>query len=514
MNVMDLSIFKINNVNNCKFVQPSFGARYYYKDIKLVPGTRCACCGKDVIDSPRLQKAFITTTKPLKTVIGKGFLDTLKEKYSKIYQYLVNLANENPARSYDQIMQENDAEYRAFKTLLSDNIPLSDIKIQSNKKADLMAERANIITNLQKHIQNCTRREMKKAPAVIRRFGIFKSYLDGTKLDIFEQLEIYAAKYPHKTLSEIINMDDIYKFHKSKNRLLSQEYKEKRNFHLKNIEKMIKKANPKTDVTSELLLQNFVSLSTEIKDAEKRMYLMKQMLKDILNKNNCMHLEEKVMKELEKLPRKSTTKDYFFVQAKEHNFSDADIIYNILLPRTKTFDHTIARFNGGKDIPSNGTVMCKSCNEKKGSATFAETVEIHPEMKQYTQEQIDHIANYILKGKMHASMNFWPLNVSKVLVLPSENEIYPNIEDYCKKELRKAKARYKKLQFKHEILLGNQKRYLLELKRDKKNSKQIKKKINENKREIGDLVQQKNIENSLIKRLEEKLAEYDLQKHQ
>ena len=69
----------------------------------------------------------------------------------------------------------------------------------------------------------------------MKRFSGFKNILLGSKLETFEQLEIYARKYPRKTLEEIINLDEVYRFHQQKDWLQRASTREKMDYHFDNI---------------------------------------------------------------------------------------------------------------------------------------------------------------------------------------------------------------------------------------------------------------------------------------
>ena len=116
----------------------------------------------------------------------------------------------------------------------------------------------------------------------MKRFAVFKPSLQGSKLETFEQLQIYAKKYPRKTLSEIIQMDEIRKFHATKDLLQRAQSREKLDYHFSNISDLLKKAKPEAEDYFYELKQQAIGIISDEKDAKAKIPLIKNMYKKAL----------------------------------------------------------------------------------------------------------------------------------------------------------------------------------------------------------------------------------------
>ncbi|MCQ2754811.1 MAG: HNH endonuclease [bacterium] len=426
---MNLTINNIPNYNNT-----NFKAKIIYKSVKNVP-TVCACCGEKMILPEKMRQAYATISKPLSKVVQKGYLDFYKQ-YAQIWSVIQDLIKKYPTQTLDRIL-DNEEEY----ILLRDAVT----KTFASTKGDSTAfARRKIDTEYNKLlVQN--RSQLRTAPVVMRRFKLFKNSLSGQRLQAFEQFEIYASKYPRKSLSEIVQMDEIYKFHKAKDILQKSQEREKINYRFDNILKLIKKHSPENeDYFYELKEQALDILYNGAEDGAIRKEMLLDLYKMALKEKDCSKIEKKVLNELKDLPTTIQTMDSFFATAHEQNYSDSQIVASILNPSLSTFEHIIPVSKGGKDSIYNGIILCQECNRKRGNLPYTSYIKYHPEMKRNTQRQINQICNFIIDGKLSLdSYKYYPIKIAETLENYSEGVINVNVDKYIEKALKSAKERYR-----------------------------------------------------------------------
>ena len=269
----------------------------------------------------------------------------------------------------------------------------------------------------------------------MKKFAKFKSFLSDSKLKVFEQFQIYAEKYPRKSLSEIVNIEEVFKFHSAKDLLQRAESREVLDYHFGNIEKMIKKTKPDALERFKELKYEVLNLFDSIRDNNMRIYKTKEIYRNALKECGCEKLESKVLKELDAIPKSFVTHDTFFVHAKNSNFNDSAIISSIFNSLIASIEHIVPRSQNGTDKVSNIITMCRNCNAKRSSIPYDEFLLYHPEMKKNTERQVKVVADKVLKGQLTPDYRFYPIKVSLLLKEYTNGKISPNITNYCNKML-------------------------------------------------------------------------------
>jgi len=422
-----MKIFAINPINkNNQKNNPRFKA-LYNKDMRSIRNIPCACCGKKGISPEVYSQAILSLTKPLKMIIQKGKLERWL-KNPEIANVLNEFISKYPDESLDKILQK-DGELATLKKALIKNLQNNNEDMEDQ---DIDSQKINDWT---KDFINLSRDILKSSSVVMKRLQSFKKYLSGNKLETFEQLEIYAQKYPRKRLSEILKIEEIYKYHQIKDLLQRAQVKEKQNFHFNNIKHMIEKENPNAkDAFSDIddkTRNVFASYSSK----ELRMYYAKKMYIQLLEENNCKNITNKVLKELEQIPTSFVTTDSFLIYAANHNFGDYAIVNSLIAPYVSSFEHIVARSDNGEDSIFNGLIMHKKCNFERGSIHYNEFTEAHPEMLINTTKQIKFFCKQILDGNLTGEYRLWPIKVASTLINYTNGKINPDVSDYCQKEL-------------------------------------------------------------------------------
>lgn len=473
-----------------------------FQEIKFLPRLSCACCGRKMINPSDYYKAFSAIAKPFSKIINSNTFANWK-KQPAIWSILQDFATKYPKFSLDRIM--NDKENRVIlKTALKSMAYENEDVLQATNEVEKERMLDRIILDDYGDILNRSRSVLKSSSVVIKRMAPFKKCLDGEKLATFEQLEIYAQKYPRKTLSEIISMDEIYKFHKTKDLLQRAETREKLDFHFNNIEKFIKKVDPESEDMIFDLKKEVESLFDICSDSDRRIYEAKQIYKQALIKYKDKNLEKKVMAEIEQFPTNFITKDSFLVYAKNHNYGDARIISSLLVPSEVSFEHILPKKYQGKDLSANGIVLCRDCNRKRGATPYEEFVQYHPRMPYYTQKQVRMIANYILEGRMSDDYRLWPIQVAETLNENSNGIINPDVSNYVRKALQKS----------NEVLEMNT-NIMQDIKNERNEKFTIREELQKKIEEIDDDIvnleeQEKNVQkqNNSERRLNKTLSDY------
>lgn len=402
-----------------------------YNEIRNIPNVPCASCGKKVLIPETLRKILSSISRPLSSMLKLGSFSNW-ENNSAIMELLKKLAEANPKKSFHSIVEEEE-NYKQVQEILQ---PIA------KKKAKKQPEETNRYKlNLFKDLLNNSESTLRSSGVVMKKLAQLKSYIDGTPLEVFEQLEIYSRKYPRKTLTEIINMDEIARFHRMKNLLQRAETREKIDFHFENIQQIINKVIPHPQEYYNELKENALEIFATEKDPIIRIAKIKAFYMEFLRKNQCEQLANKINKEIDQMPITYTTKDSFFVFAHDHNFDDRQIISSIFSPIISTFEHVVPKSQKGANKMKNGLVMHQRCNCDRSNMSYRKFFRYHPEMPKNIQKQINFITRLILKGKLDGAFRFWPMTISKTLFDYTDGAVNLDITKYCEKGLEQTTER-------------------------------------------------------------------------
>lgn len=479
---------------------PAFTSMQRFKAIKMIPNITCACCGQKVISPEVADRAWGAVEKPLSTAIKKGAFSNLTENFPQVSILLKSFAERFPKLSLDRIIDNNENYLELRAAAVAD---AANSELINEKCPDPNIAAKGILYDT----QTASRNYLRSSSVVMKRFAIFKDRLHGYKKDIFEQLQIYAKKYPRKTLSEIVNMDEVYKFHKIKNLLQRAETREQLDYHFDNIKEFITKKRPDLAERAEELKEQALEIYVFGNDSQRHLVKMKELYENALKENGLEKLKWKVFDELKQVPETFTTVDSFMVYAKDHKYSDGAILASLITPSMTSYEHIIPKSDYGEDKYSNGLVLCRECNQKRRSIPYSEYINYHPEMKINTQRQMDMISQYILNGSLPAEFGFYPVKTSRTLYNYSDGKINVNVENYCKKALAKSEQRMAKKNEELEDTKDSRDKNIkrkMDLEEEMKNVSQN---INSLNDKVKDLISDTRYEQSLQNNLESYLTE-------
>lgn len=408
----------INQTSNKPIFQKKYKPNFVVAELKNVKNTPCACCGNKIITTEQISKAFANITRPLKQIIDRGLMERWLDE-PKIKKLFEDFIREYPKTSFDKIIESPD-NYKRFSSV---------VDYDSEHKGHAMR---NIITR--------SRQELKGSGTVMKRLSVLKPYLKGTKLEVFEQLEIYSRKYPRKRLAEILDIEEIAKFHSTKDLLQRAATKEKRDFYFDNISILLKKHSI-SDEQIECLKDQALEYFAAERYPSYKVFMIKKMYSEFCEQNNCKNITSKIFDEVDKMPTTFITVDSFLTYAHNRNFTDVQIVYSLLNPYEGSFEHIVPRSEQENDSIFNGIVLCRRCNQRRSSIPYVDFIQYHPQMPYNTQKQVDFFSNLIVNGELPEMYKNWPIKIARNLFEYTDGKINLDVTGYCKKMSNKAAKR-------------------------------------------------------------------------
>ncbi|MBE7703810.1 MAG: HNH endonuclease [Cyanobacteria bacterium SIG28] len=435
VNFLSANLFNKQKNNNDNKNKVNFKGSDFYEPIKRLRGVKCAICNREVITSDMLTKARLAVAKPLSVVFEKGYFKSLEQDYPKAYALIQEFINKFPKQSLDEIVEESD-NYIALKKAICENLP-------GDNQTD--SEYNRKVKNVFFDVLNLGRAVLKNSSIVIKNFAKFKENLGKTRQEILEQFEIYSRKYPKKTLSEIVNTEEIYKFHTVKSLLQSAENREQRDYHFENIKLLITKKSPDSEELCDKLKAESLEIFSKEDDVKAREFKIKQMYLQALKELGCEKLAPKVIKELEAIKYDLYNKDKFFMKMHQIGASDGRILASLIGSAQSSEDHITALAKNGTDELGNKIIACRVCNGERSDKSYSEMIEYHPEIPQYVEEQIQYVSENINKGKLTDKLYWYPFLVTKKFSEETSGTVNVDLTKFCKDGIKKSKVRAQKL---------------------------------------------------------------------
>lgn len=397
---MKIQQIQYNSTNSSTSFKSAF---HNARALQNIPGINCACCDREVITLDRFESKFTTITKPLKELMEKGLLDKWKDELPKLWNVLTHFTEKYPEDSFDTIVQRDEDEYTTVRKTFSMDARESYPE-QSYNQTERLAKKAY------KALLYDTRENLGSASQIVGIFKEFKKYLSDSPLQAFEQLQIYAQKYPNLRLSEIVQLDEVYNLHKTQHELTLKKFWDKQDYHFNNVIALVRAEDPLAILYFQRAERTVKKIMYTDPDVSARRPRVKEYYENAIKFMKCENIKDAIMEELDQIPVSYPREDAFFVEAKENNWNDAVIIKNIFKPFCGTMDHFLARSKGGADSIYNNTVMCEECNHAKSNKDFNIHLKFHPDMPKYLQKQVDYVRNAIIDKKITAdSLVRWPV---------------------------------------------------------------------------------------------------------
>ena len=423
-----ISLPFINNISTPQKKSPSFQKLDKFTQIKQIPDLICACCGKKLLSADKYASSITPLSKPLEYSIRKGKFNYLKNLLPKSWDLIKNFTYKYPNASLDEIIEKKN-EYIALKITIAETMDDPEI---INNTPERFALDKKISKTFFKILEN-GRCYMKEAPMVIEKLAPYKSLLTDYKKDVFETFENYAKIYPDKTLYQIIQ--ETHSIHETK----ATEFKEKTlkliKERLANIKQIVKdkpqileQINEKEQEIIEIIYQDY-SIPTR-NDKIKKIY------NKILKKNNSACFFHQIMNEIKQLPESVFNVDTFIANAYKYNHSDAKVIINLYIDSISSEQCIVPLKENGKNKVGNKIVLCNGCVREKVDIPYNLFINIHPEMIENMQKQMDIITNEILKKNLIGNFRFYPLLIAHKFKEFSQGKINLNLTRYAE-EIKK-----------------------------------------------------------------------------
>lgn len=396
--------------------RPSFGHRLpnkVFTNIYDIPNLTCGCC-KNVMPTKEEISLFLSTLVPKagKTLKSKS-LEPYKE--TEAYAILCELAKNNPKKSVRQIITTDEAVSALKQTKVRTQLIINEI-------ADL----TDTMTG--------------PSAVVIKKLDKYRHLFKGDFKEIANIMEIYSHKYPAKTFSQIFKNPEVKNYHK---RIL-ELHKEKMSLQKTNVLKKISKLSEKLQGEDLKLLretnsQANVIINNEYYKNNIREALINDLYADFVQKCSNKKAAAEIAETAKDFPFVKDLPDSFFVNTAEQNFDDISIIRSIIEETQATFEHIKAKSKDGKNVWSNGILLCKHCNNERDNLPYPFFLKIHPEMIKNVQIQMNRIISFI-NGKKLIECDSYPREVKETLLRETNNIIQINISKYFKHKELLAKA--------------------------------------------------------------------------
>jgi hypothetical protein len=243
----------------------------------------------------------------------------------------------------------------------------------------------------------------------------FQDRLPETEQKVLSALIEAAKKHPEQDLQQLLSSikpEKIQNLEGRQKKILSEISLLANNLQgstAKNIKKNIGKINN-------------IILNGRNNEPFKRKTMLKGFsdIKDRETNYKNLLVLEKIMKKAEEMPSSTTDADAFV--AKYSRRSSLEIANKLIEPSTATAEHIKPHSEGGADDPQNFLAECKRCNNDRATTSYADWLEIHPEMKQNAQTYMDTIIDRISSGEIKG-YDYYPQAVKKAVYIESEHLI-------------------------------------------------------------------------------------------
>ena len=413
------------------------------KEIKNLPDLICPRCGSQIIAPQYLIEAYRELARPLKYMIQKGYMDKSKN-IPALWDLLNEFAEKFPNDSLDKILEEKD-NHDAFRSIVEEVVANG----ANIKNRIVYNSRRNGFNSLENGIRLSARRELKPASVVFKRMEEFVPYLKDAAekepykdqiqgvLNTIEKLQKYAALYPDKTLSEILNLPEVRQEISTESNLRKENFNKIQKELFDEFKKVIQNNADVSDyVLNGIIYNTKLTLFNGSKDAGVRLYNTLKLCKKITEQCGCTEIYDKLADIIMRVPEPSYSKYVDFAAGSEE-VNDGSILDSLFKPYTGGSNF----IKGSGDSRENKLAMHIGCVSKRAGMPLKEYVQIYPKMPEYICEQVRQSADYIYRDFMTPQFYIYPYQVSKHLKETTDGIVSPDVAGYCKKVLDRALVR-------------------------------------------------------------------------
>lgn len=401
----------------------------FIKDMRELPSLGCGCCGIKMLKNSSVnnflnRKIYYPASIALKRIkIEKYFNEShASEEMKEAYNHLKEYAEQYPHLTINDILAKRTVK---------------DKRKQLPKEVSQAFDEIREITKLVAHNSKYMVDEITKLNP------------DFHKIEkrVFKELQSLAQDYPDETFFNILNKPQIKKIYLTKlqdkqlNVLKIAEEAAQNlpdNLKVKIIENIEKSRNIFTEESGDIL--------------HKRSRVISSFNSIFSTDDKSKIAGEEIMQIINQLPDSKTDVNSFLIKGAQKS---SNAIVEILLSRVRsTYEHVKPHHregdNGASNI-SNYIALCGKCNSERQRTGYDIFTQLHPEMIDNAQAQIDKIIYFINSGILIGHDNY-PQKIQKALDIESKGKIKVNID---KLDITKAKINRK---LRQEVFAEEQKR--------------------------------------------------------
>lgn len=439
----------INNKPTTSKKSPSFQKLDQFTSIKQIEGITCACCGEKVLSANKYAQTITNLSKSLHIAMRKGNLNFVKALFPESWKLLIDFTYKYPNKSLDEIM-ENSVDYTLLKRTIVNKLDKPELAPQTPERLELDREISKTFFN----ILAKGRSNMKESAIVMDTVAHLKPLLKGKSKELFELFENYSKTYPDKTLSEIVN--EVYEYHAEKGNQFRENNLKLINEKFNAIKKIADSSGANiTDKLNDIQEEIMKMYNNDEDGIQYRIHEIKKMYNKILKKNKCGYLFHDIMRQIKDLPPTLENIDTFIKRARENNYTDAKILFSMFCSIYSSEEKIVSLKTNGTNKIGNKIVMCNHCVKLRKNSIFNSFVQVHPEMIENTQKQMNIIMNEILAKNLDGNFRFYPLIIAHRLKETTNGTINLNIVSFCRQILEESNSKIQNLKAELEKYISN-----------------------------------------------------------
>lgn len=432
---MKIQPTNFNNTSNTSASRDkvAFKHKSAYSYLKNVPGNRCACCGRDMILSKEIADVWGKITRPLTVLMQEGRFNFAETVFPSLYKVLASFAQKYPEDSLDSIVSNSNNHFQ-FMASIADSF-----KGDSEYKKLSGQQQQKAIKNRTMEIFRISSSYLRNAIEVIQNLKPLEHYLYGYRKDIFQELEKLAQKYPDKKIHELVRIPEVASKYVENTYYEAIDFARTRDEHWNKANKIILDRAPVLEADLDKLHTKICLIYRGIIDPARVSYEIREEYKTFLDKHNLNDIKEPVLEEIAQMPNSLFSKNSFLSFARRY-YNDGEIINYVIKPFMESVEHVVAVSDGGTNDSANIIMMCRKCNNDRGSYPYTEHLAIHPEMVENSERQIRFYADKLLAGELPETLEKYPIEIAKTLRKCSSGRINYDTTDYSRALAEKQKT--------------------------------------------------------------------------
>lgn len=382
----------------------------------------CACCGKRMIKNKSVntflnRKVYFPAYEALDRIKHEQNFRLYEQSnvMQFAYSYIKRKAKEHPELCMNELVSRKDVleDWKKFKP-------------QVKQAVSILREKCNNVTHDAKYLTKAIEE--------------LNPDFQNTESAAFQALKRYARIYPHETIHQILNKQEIKEYY------LSQLHS-KQNTKLRKITPLIHQFSPEIDKKASRALNDAYRIfNFENTDILHKRGRVLQLFEDVFSQipeSNKQDLEiaKIIRRKLDALPDSKNDVNSLMLKGAQKN---SNAFVELLITRLRNTNEHVKphhrKDDKGESDYSNYISLCGKCNNKRKTERYDVFIDKNPDMPYNSQRQIDEVCEYINKG-IFVDHDTWPMDIKEPLSLESEGKI---VISYDKLDRVKAKENREK----------------------------------------------------------------------